>query len=437
MAQAVEVEVGAGVDRHERRAREPALGRVALEPRERHRAGRLGHGAGAVEHVLHGGADLVRRHGDDLVEARAADPKGFDAGLAHRHAVGEKPHAVEHHAAARREGGLHGGGVVGLDADHLDVGPEELDEGGDAGREPAPAHGHEDRLDGLGVLLKDLHPHRALAGDDVRVVVGRHVGEAALGAKRLGMAGGLVEGVADDHGFAAARPHARDLDAGRRARHDDDRRDAEPLAREGDALRVVAGRGRDDAARQRFARQARHLVIGAADLEREDRLEVFALEQHAVVEPRRQRGQGVERRADRDVVDARGEDAARVVVEVHRVGRRLRPGQVQVHRGRARAIDAPGGAPETPPAQPRAAEVVNAGSPPRPAVVAPSRGGGHAGARAARRRRVTARPRSTPAPERLPRPCADPTRPRSPPCGRRARPPARRPSLRAQRRRAA
>ena len=175
---------------------EAVQGGVALQARERHAAGGLRHRAGAVEDVLHGGADLVRRDGDDLVEALAADAEVLLPGLTHRNAVGEQAHAVEHHALAGRDGGFHGGSVVGLDADHLHVGPQELDVGGDAGREAAAAHGDEDGFDRLGVLLQDLHPHRALAGDDVRVVVGRHIGEAALGAELLGVLGRFVEVVA-------------------------------------------------------------------------------------------------------------------------------------------------------------------------------------------------------------------------------------------------
>ena len=338
VAQAVEVEVGAGIDGNQGAAFEPALGGIALQPGQRHAAGGLRHRAGPVEDVLHGGADLVRRDGDDLVEAFPADAKGFDAGLAHRDAVGEEAHAIEHHALAGRDRGLHGGGVVGLDADDLHVGPQELDKSRDAGSETAAADGNEDRLDRPGVLLQDLHPDRALARDDVRIVIGRHIGEAALLAERLGMLGGLVEIVADDDGIAAACPHARHLDARCRARHHDGGDDAELLAREGDALRVVAGRGRDDAALQRLARQARHLVVGAADLEGEDRLQVLALQQHAIVQPPGEGGQGIERRPDRDVVDPRVEDAAGVVGEVDGVGRRLRPGHVEVHGRTGRVV---------------------------------------------------------------------------------------------------
>ena len=72
---------------------------------------------------------------------------------------------------------------------------------------------------------------------------------------------------------------------------------------------MVAGRGADDAARQLFGRQGRDLVVGAPDLEREDRLQVLALLQHRPTEPYGEPGQGIERRLDRHVIDAGGEDA--------------------------------------------------------------------------------------------------------------------------------
>ena len=73
----------------------------------------------------------------------------------------------------------------------------------------------------------------------------------------------------------------------RRDRHHDRRAAAEPLRGERHALRVVAGRRRDHAARAaRAGGRLRHLVVGAAQLEREHRLQVLALEQHAVAEAR-------------------------------------------------------------------------------------------------------------------------------------------------------
>ena len=49
---------------------------------------------------------------------------------------------------------------------------------------PPPLRGHEHLVrhqPELGGLLHQLEPDRALAGDDVRVVVGRHERRAALG----------------------------------------------------------------------------------------------------------------------------------------------------------------------------------------------------------------------------------------------------------------
>ena len=54
--------------------------------------------------------------------------------------------------------------------------------------------------------------------------------------------------------------------------------------------------------------QMRDLVVGAAQLEAEDRLQVLALEEDLVAEPRGQAWRRVERRLPRHVVDAAGED---------------------------------------------------------------------------------------------------------------------------------
>ena len=75
------------------------------------------------------------------------------------------------------------------------------------------------------------------------------------------------------------------------------------------ALRVVAGRGADHAALRGRVVQRGDLVVGAAQLEREDRLQVLALEQDVVAQPARQPAGRLERGLDRDVVDARLEDA--------------------------------------------------------------------------------------------------------------------------------
>ena len=63
-----------------------------------------------------------------------------------------------------------------------------------------------------------------------------------------GMAQGLVEGVAEQDDLGAPRPAGIDLDRRGRARHHDHGAHVEACGRQRHALRVVAGRGADDAA---------------------------------------------------------------------------------------------------------------------------------------------------------------------------------------------
>ncbi|MNT11612.1 hypothetical protein D3C72_1465030 [compost metagenome] len=160
------------------------------------------------------------------------------------------------------------------------------------------------------MLTQDFQPDRALARDHVRVVEGVDEGGAGFLFQRAGMGVGVVEAVAvQDHVSTQSldRPH---LDAGRRGRHDDGRDRAAPGRRQGHALGVIARRGADDAARQFGLAQGGDLVIGPANLEREDRLQVLALQQGRAVQPRRQPLQRVQRGFLGHVIDAGGQDAA-------------------------------------------------------------------------------------------------------------------------------
>ena len=87
---------------------------------------------------------------------------------------------------ARRERCVQGRRVLWLDTDDECLGPQRLDVSGDAGDEPAAAHAHEDRVEGLALLAHDLHRHRSLACDDVLVVIGGDQDHSALGGEGLG-----------------------------------------------------------------------------------------------------------------------------------------------------------------------------------------------------------------------------------------------------------
>ena len=147
VAQAVEVEVGAALDGHQRA---PVRG-VALDPPlesgDAERAGRLGDRPRVLVDVLDRGADLVGADQDHLVDALAGDAKGLGADLFHGDAVGEQRHRVEHDAFAGGQRGVQAVAVLGLDADHAHLGEQRLDVRGDAGDQAAAADRDEDGVD--------------------------------------------------------------------------------------------------------------------------------------------------------------------------------------------------------------------------------------------------------------------------------------------------
>jgi hypothetical protein len=90
-------------------------------------------------------------------------------------------------------GRAHGGRGLRLDPDHPDVRPGEAE--ADAGHQPAAAHRHDHRAQ-VRHLLEQLPGDRALAGDDVGVVVGRDVAAAVGGRQVEGVRLGLAVALA-------------------------------------------------------------------------------------------------------------------------------------------------------------------------------------------------------------------------------------------------
>lgn len=241
-----------------------------------------------LEDVLDTSADLVVVDNDDTVNELLADAEGLLADETNGRAVGKRSHLVEKNALAGLERAVHGVAVDRLDAKHLGLGTgHTLQVRGDAGQQATTANGGEHAVEAVGVgdLPADLHADGALARDDVGVVVGRDEGQALLlgTAETLGLGG--VKVVAVEHGIAAQPAHIVHLDARRGQWHDDGRRDAERLARQGDALRVVSGTAGDDTLLLLLLGQARHHVVRAADLEGEDGLQVLALEPDLAAQP--------------------------------------------------------------------------------------------------------------------------------------------------------
>ncbi|CAJ6434725.1 Uncharacterised protein [Burkholderia pseudomallei] len=228
-------------------------------------------------------------------------------------------------APARRERLLHRARIVGLHADHLDLRAHRLHVRGHARREPAAADRHEDRVNRPLMLAQDLHRDRALARDHVRIVERMDEREAALGLHlhrvRVRVA---VRFARLDHldGRSAVRAHRVDLHLRRRHRHDDHRLHVHPRGRERDALRMVARRRGDHPARERVGRDVRHLVVRAAQLEREHRLVVLALQVDRVAQPCGQVVRAFELGFERDVVHPGGQDFLQIIVGGHEEARK-------------------------------------------------------------------------------------------------------------------
>ncbi|MNS56762.1 hypothetical protein D3C72_896310 [compost metagenome] len=185
------------------------------------------------------------------------------------------------------DGALHRGRIGGLDADDLRVGAQEADDGRHARRQAAAADRHEDSVDGVGVLAQNLKPHGPLPRDHVGVVEGVDEGRAGFLLQLARMGVGVVEAVAVQHDLPPQRLDRRHLDARRGGRHDDGRGRAAFRRRQRHALRVIARRGADDAARQLGLAQVGDTVVSAANLERENRLQVLAFQQDRAIQSRR------------------------------------------------------------------------------------------------------------------------------------------------------
>ena len=147
VAQPVEVHVGPAVDRHQRGVAPPGGLHMALDARHRQGARRLHDGAGVLEHVADGGADLVVGDDDDLVHYLPADPEGLVAGLAHGNAIHEDPDPVQPDRMPGGERRVHGGRLLRLHADDPDLRVQRLHVEADAADEAAATDRDEDGVD--------------------------------------------------------------------------------------------------------------------------------------------------------------------------------------------------------------------------------------------------------------------------------------------------
>jgi hypothetical protein len=210
--------------------------------------------------------------------------KVLPADGAHRHPVGEDPHRIQRNAPPRLDGLVHGIAVDRLDTDHLDFRAEFFQVAGHSGDQPAAAHRHEDGIQLAGALAQQLVGDRALTGNDQFVIEGVDVGHAGRFGQ-LPAAVGRFRVIVPVQNHLCAQGLDRlklDLRGGRR--HHDHGLEAQLPGGKGDPLGMVAGRRGDHPVLFLDLREMGNPVVGAAQLEGKNRLQVFALEQNAVVQ---------------------------------------------------------------------------------------------------------------------------------------------------------
>ena len=245
-----------------------------LEAGRGERPGRFHDRPGVVEDVLDGRTDFVVADEDDFVDRLARQGKRQFAHLPNGDTIGEDADVIEAHATPLLERSIHGVGFEGLHADHLHVGSERLDVPRDAGDEAAATDRHEHRGQSFLAVAEDLSADGPLPGDDERIVERMNERHGRLGGESVAMRLRVAVAVSREHDLGAHRARRVHLDPRRRLGHDDDRTKTERARRERHALRVVAGARRNDAARPLVGCQVHDLVVGAANLEAEDRLQV-------------------------------------------------------------------------------------------------------------------------------------------------------------------
>ena len=179
---------------------------------------------------------------------------------------------------SRAQAGLRIGGKFGLNANHLHIGIAQLDGGGDAADQSAAADRDKYGLD-VRQVGEDFEADGSLAGNDLFVVVGRHDRVAVLGGQFLRTQAALFAAGTDGDDLRAERRGGFEFVLRSVAGHHDDGLHAQRPRRVGHSLRVIAARIGNDPAPAFFIAKRCDLVVGAAQFEGADGLQVFELEE--------------------------------------------------------------------------------------------------------------------------------------------------------------
>src|SRR5699024_7400874 len=282
IAQGVEVDVGTREHVDKRFIGDLVLSAVALETRQRHRTGGLGDRASVVENVLDRRADLVGGDGHDVIQPLVQDAEVLIADAFDRHALGKQAGVGQVHRAACLLCCDEAGGLLRLHTDDLYLVVQLLEQDRHTGSQATAPDGDEDAVN-LGYVLENFQADGPLSSNDRLVVEGGDE-DHALGLGELdGLRLGLVEVAAVQQHTAAQPLNRGDLDLRGDLRHHDGGLDTKLAAGQGHPLRGVTGGGGAHAPSALLRAQLSHAVESAANRETVHRLQVLALDEHAVI----------------------------------------------------------------------------------------------------------------------------------------------------------
>ncbi|KAI6762003.1 hypothetical protein HG531_002556 [Fusarium graminearum] len=247
------------------------------------------------------GHDVVDEFGESTRTLGDLDRKKSFLALTHGGTFSDKSQAIKVHVGAGRHSDKvalrivrgvladrlrHGVGILSLDTDDLDVGSHALDIETDSSNETAAADTAEDSLHlGHVDLAEQFVSDSALTSNDIGVVERGDVDESILDLSSSTLLLGGVKVSAVQHDMAAETGNVEMLDTGSRFGHDDGRGDLELASGIGDALGMVTGGAADYALPALLGVEMGHLVVSAAQLEAENGLLVFTLEEDIAFEP--------------------------------------------------------------------------------------------------------------------------------------------------------
>ena len=240
--------------------------------------------------------------------------KGLYPHLLHRNAIGKQVDVRKRDALVGLQGLIHRVGIFRLDADDQGLWRKRLYIGRDARDQASPPHRNEDRVYRVLKLPEYFHADRTLTRDHQWIVVRMHVRELVLRRELFRKQAGLMITVAMKQHLSAAPFDRLYLDGRRRHRHDNRGFATELLRGQRDTLRMIPRRCADHTPFQLGYRQVGHLVIRAAQLEGEHRLQVLALEQNLIAQEFRHRFTARKRTLDGNVVHTSAQDALQIVL---------------------------------------------------------------------------------------------------------------------------